>query len=67
MKTQDTLDTILAPVKAMPPAEQLSFWRKFRATHRRRVAKTEAALCPDVFKAVDAQIEILKQRLARGV
>jgi hypothetical protein len=67
MKREKPLDDLLAPVKALPAVEQLTFWRKFRAIHRRRIAKTEAALCPELLKAVDDTIENLRQHLAQGV
>lgn len=67
MKREKPLDDLLAPVKALPAVEQLTFWRKFRAIHRRRIAKTEAALCPEVLAAVDATIKNLQHRLAQGV
>lgn len=67
MKQPNQLDAILAPVKAMPPIEQLKFWRQFRTIHRRRISKTEAALCPELLKAVDDTIENLKLSLAQGV
>lgn len=67
MKKGNQLDAILAPVKAMPPIEQLKFWRKFRVVHRRRIAKTEAALCPELLNAVDDTIKNLQQRIAQGV
>ena len=63
MSETTQLDAILAPVKLMAPAEQLKFWRTFRAVHRRRVAKTEATLCPELFRAVDEQIEKLRLHL----
>ena len=68
MKKKETnqLDQILAPIKAMDLPNQLAFWRRFRAIHRRRIAKTEAPLCPDVLKAVDAVILQLKQDIATG-
>lgn len=67
MKKRNALDAILAPVKALPEVEQLKFWRKFRSIHRQRIAKTEAALCPDVLAAVDKVIEDLRLRVATGV
>lgn len=67
MKEEKQLDDLLAPVKAMPPVEQLKFWRKFRVIHRRRIAKTEAALCPDVLTAVDDTIKNLQRHIAQGV
>lgn len=57
------LDAMLAPVKAMLPVDQLKFWRSFRAIHRRRIGKTEAALCPDLLRAVDEHIANLKLSL----
>ena len=66
MSENSQLDAILAPVKLMAPVEQLKFWRSFRAVHRRHVAKTEAQLCSELFKAVDEQIENLRQYLAQG-
>lgn len=66
MSETNQLDAILAPVKQMAPVEQLKFWRSFRAIHRRRVSKTEAVLCPELFRAVDEQIEKLRQHLAQG-
>lgn len=67
MTDSNQLSTVLAPVKALPAVEQLKFWRSFRAIHRRRISKTEAALCPELLKAVDETIENLKLSLARGV
>ena len=67
MKKEKQLDTLLAPIKALPATEQLTFWRKFRTVHRQRIAKTEAALCPDVLAAVDDTIKSLQHRLAQGV
>jgi len=66
MSETNQLDAILAPVKNMSPVEQLRFWRSFRAIHRRRIAKTEAALCPELLKAVDGLIENLRVQLAQG-
>lgn len=66
MTANTQLDAILAPVKDMNPVEQLKFWRSFRVIHRRRVAKTEAALCPELFRAVDEQIENLRLHLSQG-
>ena len=66
MSEANQLDAILAPVKRMAPVEQLKFWRNFRAIHRRRIAKTEAALCPELLKAVDELIENLRHQLAQG-
>lgn len=67
MTDSNQLSTVLAPVAAMPPIEQLKFWRAFRAIHRRRISKTEAALCPELLKAVDETIENLKLSVMRGV
>jgi hypothetical protein len=67
MNKENALDAMLAPVKAMPPGEQLKFWRRFRTIHRQRIAKTEAALCPDVLGAVDKVIEDLRMQVATGV
>lgn len=67
MTDTNQLDAILAPLKKLSLGEQLKFWRKFRAIHRRRVANTEAPLCPAVFKAVDEHIESLKLHIAKGV
>lgn len=66
MKKSKQLDAILAPVKSMTTVEQLKFWRSFRSIHRRRVAKTEATLCPEIFQAVDEQIKTLQSSLAQG-
>lgn len=66
MSETSQLDAILAPVKAMSPIEQLKFWRSFRVVHRRRIARTEAALCPELLKAVDELIENLRAQLAQG-
>lgn len=59
------LDAIMAPIKAMPPREQLAFWRRFRIVHRRRIARGEAMLCPDILRSVDDIIATLKP-LAAG-
>lgn len=61
----NTLDAIMAPIKAMPPREQLAFWRRFRIVHRRRVARGEAMLCPEILRSVDDIIATLKP-LAAG-
>lgn len=66
MTTDATFDLILAPVRAMSLPDQLTFWRKFRATHRRRIAKTEAQLCPEFMKSVDTLIDNIRQRLTQG-
>lgn len=67
MTEKNALDTLLDPVRALPTVEQLKFWQKFRTIHRQRIAKTEAALCPDVLGAVDKVIEDLRMRVATGV
>ena len=46
-----------------PPREQLHFWQLFRTTHREKIAKTQAPLCPDLLAAVDAHIERLKKEV----
>ena len=46
-----------------PPNEQLHFWRLFRATHRNKIAKTEAPLCPDLLAAVDNRISQLMKEV----
>lgn len=61
----NTLDAIMAPIKAMPPREQLAFWRRFRIVHRRRIARGEAMLCPEILRSVDDIIATLKP-LAAG-
>jgi len=60
------LETILTPVREMPTIDQLAFWCRFRTVHRIRIAKTEAAICPEVLAAVDALIADLRDRVTRG-
>ena len=67
MTNKTQIDTMLAPIKAMPTEQQLKFWRTFRVTHRRRIANTEAALCPELLQAVDELITTLRMQLAQGV
>lgn len=60
------LETILTPVREMPVIDQLAFWCRFRTVHRARIAKTEAALCPEVLAAVDTLIADLRNRAVKG-
>lgn len=62
---ENQLKALLAPLGRMQPAEQLNFWRRFRAVHRKRIATTEAQLCPALLSAVDAQIAALKLQLTK--
>lgn len=66
MKEGTALDGILAFLKNMDATEQLKFWRKFRVTHRQRIANTEAALCPELLAAVDKQIKELQLLISQG-
>jgi hypothetical protein len=66
-KPENELDALLAPVKAMPPVQQLDFWRKFLAVHKRRVRNTEAQLCPEVLHVVEEHVAKLKAAIAQGV
>lgn len=50
-------------LKGKTTREQLHFWNLFRTTHRSKIAKTEATLCPDLLAAVDNHIERLKKEV----
>jgi hypothetical protein len=65
-ESDNMLDALLAPVKTMDTVDQLAFWRRFRAVHRGRIAKTEAELCPELLAAVDDHIVKLTQLVASG-
>lgn len=53
-------EEVLGFLKNMTARQQLEFWQKFRTKHRERIGNTEAPLCPELLKAVDEQIEMLK-------
>lgn len=63
---QDPISGLLAFLEGRTALEQLRFWRNFKTTHTRRIARTEAQLCPELLRAVDAQIENLKRLMAQG-
>jgi hypothetical protein len=44
-------------------AEQIHFWELFRTTHREKIRRTEAPLCPDLLAAVDNHIQRLKKEV----
>lgn len=62
----DPIAGLLSFLKGRTPLEQLKFWRSFKATHTRRIAHTEAQLCPELLRAVDNQINELKRLVAQG-
>lgn len=65
-KPQDPIAGLLAFLEGRTAMEQLRFWRSFKTTHTRRIARTEAQLCPELLRAVDEQIKNLKHLMAQG-